>query len=186
MVFESNMQKFLIMPAPEFSQPLDLLSACHRRISNITEMLIKLPDYLTLHGVDNDAQLAAERALKYFDTAGQHHHDDEEQNLFPMLRTQAQQQGDVEMLALLEDLVMQHLEMDRAWQDLHSHLLKLSFKESVDPAVIPVSRFSALYRNHIHLEENFLLPYAERSLGVDQIESLGKAMAMRRGVAYPL
>lgn len=176
------MANWLIAPAPDFSHPLDLLSACHRRINGFIDMLLKLPDYVSQHGVDADAMQAAERVLKYFDSAGQHHHDDEEENLFPMLREAALQQGNGEILALLDDLLAQHVGMTQAWQELRLCLLALTRGEVVDQVAMPVQHFAALYRKHIPLEENFILPYAERTLSPSQIEDLGMEMARRRGV----
>lgn len=175
----------LFTTAPGFDQPLDLLSACHRRITGLTDMLQKLPSHLAQHGADKDAQQAAERVLKYFDTAGVHHHDDEEQDLFPMLRDAALQQDNAEIIALLEDLAVQHGDMTIAWLQLHPHLLALVQGES-PPSIEPtITRFVTLYARHIPLEENFLLPYAERTLSARQIVTLGQAMAKRRNVSYP-
>jgi hemerythrin-like domain-containing protein len=177
------LQSPLTTPAPDFSQPLDLLSACHRRIGDFTGMLLKLPDHLRQHGTDAEAIQAAERALKYFDTAGQHHHDDEEENLFPMLRDAATRQGNAEILVLLDDLLAQHVEMNQSWQALRPLLQDLAQGKTIFVESLPVQQFANLYRRHIPLEENFILPFAERTLTPSQIAALGKAMAHRRGVA---
>ena len=174
----------LFTTAPGFNQPLDLLSACHRRIIGFTEILQKIPHHLAQHGADLDAKQAAERVLKYFDSAGILHHDDEEKDLFPVLRAAALQQGNKAIIALLEDLVAQHEEMIEAWQELHPHLQALARSELVVSIEKPIDRFVTLYSNHIPLEESFLLPYAERTLDVLQIKALGNAMARRRNVDY--
>ena len=174
----------LITPAPSFNQPLDLLSACHRKIRGFTETLLKLPAHLLQKGTDTEARQAATGILKYFDTAGQNHHEDEEQNLFPMLQETAAQQGNSEILALLEDLLAQHSDMNQAWIDLRPYLLALSQGETININQMPAQHFAALYNKHIPLEENFLLPYAERALNPSQLEVLGRAMATRRGVAF--
>lgn len=174
------MNTLLPTPAPDFSQPLDLLSACHRRIDGFTAMLLKLPAHVARHGADAEARQAAQRALKYFDTAGRHHHDDEETDLFPLLRAAAERDGNAEIPALLDELQAQHLEMEQAWQALRPALLALA--EGIAAADgLPVEYFAALYRRHIPLEENFLLPYAERMLTPGQTQALGLAMARRRG-----
>lgn len=169
-------------PAPDFNQPLDLLSACHRRIDGFTAMLLKLPAHLARHGADAEARQAAQRALKYFDTAGRHHHDDEEADLFPMLHAAAARDGDAEILGLLDALRAQHTEMEQAWQALRPSLLALAAGTRVERAALPVEQFAALYRHHIPLEERFILPYAERTLTPAQLQALGLAMARRRGV----
>lgn len=171
-------------PAPDFTQPLDLLSACHRRIDGFTAMLLKLPGYLRQHGADAEARQAAQRALKYFDSAGRHHHDDEEENLFPLLRAAASREGNAEILALLDELLAQHVAMEQAWQQLRPQLETLTAGGSVDAWTLPIQHFAELYRQHIPLEESFILPYAERTLTPAQIAALGHAMARRRGVAF--
>lgn len=177
------MANLLLTPAPDFTQPLDLLSACHRRINGFIDMLLRLPEHLLQHGADADAIQAAERALKYFNSSGQHHHEDEEQDLFPMLREAAQSAGNGEILMLLEDLLAQHAEMNQAWQDLRTCLVALTRGEADGAIEARVRHFAELYRKHIPLEENFALPYAERTLSSHQIENLGKCMARRRGIA---
>lgn len=169
-------------PAPDFQHPLQLLSACHGRITGFNDLLLRLPAHIAEHGTDADAQQAATRILKYFDTAGQHHHEDEERSLFPVLRDIAAQEGNQEILGLLELLVTQHQEMNQAWQELRLYLLTLSQGGEVDPAVMPVERFVGLYHEHMPLEDKVLLPYASRVLNASQLDALGNAMAERRGV----
>jgi hemerythrin-like domain-containing protein len=169
-------------PAPDFQHPLQLLSACHGRITGFNALLLRLPSHIAANGIDADVQQAATRILKYFDTAGQHHHEDEERSLFPVLRDIAAQEGNQEILELLELLIAQHQEMNRTWQELRLYLLTLSEGGEVDPAALPVERFVGLYQEHMPLEDKVLLPYASRVLNAAQLDSLGDAMAERRGV----
>lgn len=172
----------LLTPAPDFRHALGLLGACHRRIEGFNDLLLRLPTHLDSHGTDPEAMQAAERILKYFDTAGQHHHEDEEQDLFPMVREAATQQGNHEILEILDLLLAQHRDMMQAWQDLRPYLLALSQGGHVEPATMPAERFVSLYRQHVPLEDNLLLPYAAKTLTPAQVEALGNAMAARRGV----
>lgn len=172
----------LITPAPDFRHPLQLLSACHGRITGFNDLLLRLPAHLEAHGTDADAKQAAERVLKYFDTAGMHHHDDEEKNLFPMVREIAAKENNQEILEILDLLLAQHKEMTQAWQELRHYLLMLAEGGSVEPASMPVGRFVNLYRQHMPLEDNILLPYASTVLQPAQLDSLGDAMAERRDV----
>jgi hypothetical protein len=43
---------------------------------------------------------------------------------------------------------------------------------------------SALYREHIGIEEEHVFPYAGRALSRDVLEKIGRDMASRRGVPY--
>lgn len=57
------------------------------RIEAQCETLKKLAFHLRDHGNDEQARQAAAYVLRYFDTAGMHHHRDEEEDLFPALIT---------------------------------------------------------------------------------------------------
>jgi len=173
----------LLSPAPGFDQPLQLLSACHGRMIGMTDTLAKLPQYIAQHGVNDDVVLASTRVLKYFDTAGQHHHEDEEQDVFPLLRAAAAAQGNLEIPALLDELLAQHIGMNAAWQTLRPHLCLLAEKQSVpESAYLAMQGFIDAYLRHIPLEEEKLLPYAATALDTNQLATIGKAMAARRGV----
>lgn len=172
----------LITPAPDFQHALGLLGACHRRIEGFNDVLLRLPTHLDSHGADAEARQAAGRILKYFDSAALHHHEDEEQDLFPMVRAAATQQGNHEILEILDLLLIQHREMAQAWQELRTHLLALVQGCHEESFALPAERFVNLYRQHIPLEDNLLLPYAVKTLTLAQVEALGDAMAERRGV----
>jgi hypothetical protein len=81
--------KPLIDTAPDFNQPIAVLKHCHDRIRKQLETLQKLLAHLPKHGADADAQKAAQAVLKYFNNAAHLHHEDEEQNLVPMLQATA-------------------------------------------------------------------------------------------------
>ena len=77
-----------IFPAPTagFEVPLEMLSACHRRIQDQCSILCGLVPYLVAHGADAQARAAAAGAVRYFATAATHHHADEDEDLFPAWR----------------------------------------------------------------------------------------------------
>lgn len=180
----------LLTPAPDFRHALGLLGACHRRIEGFNDLLLRLPTHLDSHGADAEAGQAAQRILKYFDSAALHHHEDEERDLFPMVKEAATQQGNHEILEILDLLLAQHREMTQAWQDLRPYLQALAqgeqveeqVEEQVNSVALPAEYFVSLYRQHIPLEDNLLLPYAVKTLTPTQVEALGEAMAERRGV----
>lgn len=169
-------------PAPDFRHALGLLGACHRRIEGFNALLLRLPEHLERHGVDAEAVEAAQRVLKYFDSAAQHHHEDEEHDLFPQVRAAAEREGNTEIPALIDRLLLQHQDMGAAWQALRVPLLEMAQCRAVEAAALPVARFVELYRQHIPLEDDQLLPYALKVLTPQQVEALGDAMAERRSV----
>ena len=67
-----------------FTNPIGLLSDCHRRIERFLKTLEAVAD---LGGVlDAPCRKALKTALKYFRNAAPRHTADEEEDLFPMLR----------------------------------------------------------------------------------------------------
>ena len=169
-----------IFPANEgasFDTPLALLAACHERIEAQCATLARLLDYLPAHGADVPAQEAAARVIRYFDSAGRHHHEDEEQDLFPLLR--AREPG---CAPLLDTLISEHHDMERLWSGLRAELDKLTRGDAGALSRESARRFTEAYRAHIAREDETLLPLARRLLDEVALARLGEAMAARRGV----
>jgi hemerythrin-like domain-containing protein len=167
--------------APTFDSPLAMLHACHGRIEAQCTTLAKLQEYLPLHGCDMQAQQAIRAVLRYFDTAGQHHHQDEEQDLFPLLRVS----GSPEAIVLTDRLLDEHRAMETAWHNLRPCLLELAEGTSSTLPSDLVDPFNTAYARHIQLENGELLPLTQRLLTPEQLHALGKSMASRRNTAYP-
>ncbi len=165
-------------PAPGFEDPLELLRACHSRIETQCATLRKLPPHLAAHGCDAQAQQAALAILRYFDTAGQHHHQDEEQDLFPCLLNS----HDAEAGGLVQRLLAEHTVMEAAWQRLRPQLLAVAQERAATLDADTVDNFIRGYDEHIALENSQLLPLASRLLAPAELETLGRNMAARRGV----
>ncbi len=170
--------------APTFDHPLEMLHACHGKIKKQLDTLQKIAAHLPKHGCDQQVQQAAQGILRYFDTAGQFHHQDEEENLFPTLLALNVPEKD-EVKTLVDRLLAQHVVMFSAWSDMRAVLVKLA--EGVN-APIPegmIERLTGSYTPHIHLEETELLPLSARLLSPQQLMEVGKKMAERRGTKSP-
>lgn len=165
--------------APDFDHPLEMLAACHERIEDRCDLLHRLVEHLAQNGCDDQARQAASSVLRYFDTAGEHHHEDEEVNLFPALL----EADPREAAALVQRLCEDHVEMRKSWQTLRETLVELETGVAAMLPAADVERFTALYRAHIQREEAHLLPLAQRVLGEEAMAAIGDAMAHRRGVA---
>lgn len=164
-----------------FNNPLAMLHACHGKILAQCATLRKLSSHLADNGCDLQAQQAAQNILRYFDTSGQFHHQDEEENLFPTLRLNAAA-GKPAVDALLDRLLADHVVMAAAWTELRGVLLQLAKGENASLADTLLDKFITSYTNHIELEERDLLPLAARLLSPQQTERIGQHMAERRGV----
>lgn len=170
--------------APTFDHPLEMLLACHGKILRQCDTLRKLSAHLKTHGCDEQVRQAAYGILRYFDTAGQFHHRDEEENLFPALRVNAGE--DKELLdALLQRLLREHAAMLAAWDELRPILLQLAEGMNARLEDRLAERFIDSYTGHIAVENAELLPLAERLLTPDQLRQIGTCMAARRGAGLP-
>ena len=167
-------------PAPDFSDPLGLLAACHQRMLGFCGLLERLGPWLESHPLDNDVRQGIQRVIHYFGTAGEHHHRDEEQDLFPLL------DSDEALAPLLARLRAEHREQEHLWQalagQLHPLLRGKCDLPALDAAIAP---FCAAYRRHIEQEERHVLSAATARLTVAQLQQLGRSMASRRGIAPP-
>lgn len=170
--------------AASFDHPLEMLHACHGKILQQCDTLQKLAEHLPLNGCDLPAQQAAQMILRYFDTAGKHHHHDEEIDLFPALRIAADFEGET-IEALLERLIAEHRGMLTAWQELRAALVKLAAGTDTPLAIELVEQFTRSHSEHIAIEEAELLPLAARLLDRRQLIRLGMHMAERRGAKFP-
>jgi hemerythrin-like domain-containing protein len=161
-------------PAPDFNDPLGLLSACHQRMLSFCKLLEKLQQHIQTHGVDGDATEAALKIHRYFSSSAVLHHMDEEQDLFPLLSQS------VSMNDLTPRLLQQHEQLNALWNELAPLL--------AEPVKIPANRdfnvladqFCGAYREHISNEEEQLLPRARQTLTKEQLEQMGRNMKQRR------
>lgn len=163
-------------PAAGFDMPLALLSACHQRILQFCDMLERLTDHIEKYGVDLQATETSKLIYKYFTTAGKHHHEDEEQDLFPLML-----QHQPELGPLFQQLSATHQQLDVHWQAL-SILLQDLNGTNLSRLQDQTFAFVQAQRLHLQLENRELLPRAAAQLTIREQETLGQAMAKRRGI----
>lgn len=170
--------------APSLDNPLEMLHACHGKIQHQLDTLQKLAAHLPVHGADQQAQQAAQGILRYFDTAGQFHHQDEEENLFPaLLALDVPDKEEIE--TLVDRLLAQHVVMFAAWSEMRAVLVKIAEGMNAPLPEALIEKLSGSYTRHIALEEAELLPLSARLLSPQQIAELGNSMAERRGAKLP-
>ena len=169
-----------------FNDPTGLLSDCHRRI----EMFMR-----SLEGVakgidsppDEDTKTALETALRYFQEAAPKHTADEEESLFPRLRSLRSPEVENALSRLVE------LEGEHRWAEpLHAKVEELGRKYLVVQARLTqvevaefraaVAELSAMYRRHIAVEDQSLFPVAAKALSDGDKRAIAAEMAKRRAV----
>jgi hemerythrin-like domain-containing protein len=171
-------------PDHNFTEPLGLLSDCHRRIEYFLGVLISVTGrtpggLLTLaHRVELGT------ALTYFASASPKHTADEEDSLFPRLRD-THDAAAKRALKLVEQLERDHDIAERhhqAVEDLMRRWLADGGLESGETAKLRkhLAALQSLYRRHIDVEDRELFPAAARLLSARQIADIGREMAARR------
>ena len=170
---------------PGFDDPLRLMIACHRRIERFLAVLVDLAMRVhgsTLNVTESDA---LETGLRYFRDAAPHHTADEERGLFPSL----ERIRDRAAAWYLSDLKRDH----RRAENRHSTADRLGLmwlthgtlgESDVGQLQASLADLSALYREHIRIEEDHVFPFARTALSRDVLEKIGQDMASRRGVPY--
>lgn len=167
-------------PAAGFDMPLALLTACHQRILHFCSMLERLAEHIEKYDLDLQATETAKLIYKYFSTAGRHHHEDEENDLFPLLL-----QHNNGLAILLNQLTETHRQLDNIWEELQPLLLDSELiTGNIDKFKAISHRFAELNREHIMIENRELLPQAAVLLTNTENTSLGRMMARRRGIPY--
>ena len=168
--------------APGLDEPLEMLHACHERILAQLATLTRLAQWLPQHGADEQARRAAHSVMRYFDLAAVNHHHDEEEDLLPAMLEAV----DVAERARLEDMVerilAEHIELAAQWAEMRALLAQIDAGRDAALGEEHVRRFAAVYEAHIRMEENEILPWAERLLGAEAVSRISHSMTDRRRV----
>lgn len=157
-------------PAPDFSDPIGMLKACHLRMLEHCELLEKIDAHIQTNGLDKEAVEAAQKAYRYFSTAAHHHHMDEEEDIFPW----------VPDFALLDELLAQHKIINELWEALEPALSGLAEGENCNAFGELIKPFVATYREHIEIEDTQVIPKAAFILNSEQLKEIGQHMQERR------
>jgi hemerythrin-like domain-containing protein len=170
-------------PSPAYTSPLALLTDCHRRIEHFLEVLSKVGEAVD-DRLSQDQATALENALRYFREAAPKHVADEEESLFPRLRTLSADEAK-QAMADLAQLESDHEDV----QALHAVLETigqrwLSGQGAIQEETVEfrrcVTELKSKYCQHIHIEDEKIFPLAERLLAVNEKATIGSEMAARR------
>jgi len=171
--------------AHNFTDPAGLLSDCHRRIEMFLAALQGIAEVIDVPPTADVIQ-SLESALYYFAQAAPRHNADEEDSLFPRLR----QMGNCGIDSALQRL--DDLEAEHRWAVLlHENVERLGkqylSQQKLSPGEIDefrrdIALLAAMYEKHISIEDDVILPLANRVLTASDKAAIGKEMAARRGV----
>lgn len=173
-------------PQADFTDPIGLLTDCHRRIERFLAVLVQVAEQAAGGPLTPEQRTALDTALRYFREAAPKHTADEEETLFPRLRRS--EQAEVrEVLSRVDSLEsdharasQSHAEVDRLGQEW----LSAGMLRPADAARMSLllAELSELYRGHIALEEDQVFPMAGRVLDARERQAIAGEMAARRGL----
>ena len=171
----------------DFSDPIAMLSDCHRRIERFLDVLIAVAGEARGAPPAADQRMAFENALRYFRDAAPKHTADEEESLFPRLRRLGTPEAEA-LIARADSLREDHIRAEMS----HQQVERLGQAWLADGRLAPedaarlaelLAGLQDLYRQHIAVEERELFPAAARLLSAADCRAVGAEMAARRGVA---
>jgi hemerythrin-like domain-containing protein len=171
-------------PESHYSDPIGLLTDCHRRIERFLEALARIASEDRGGELSADRRASLEAALKYFREAAPKHTADEEKTLFPRLRACGSPDIDA-MLAKVQSLEHDHARADLAHAEIdrlgQSWLAAGTLPEGEAARMTQLlDELVLLYRDHIALEEGAVFPQAAAVLNADDRKAMGEEMAARR------
>lgn len=158
--------------------PFEALDDCHREVLQQLQTLAQLLHRLEQQGVDAEARRQASEVITFFGTRAHQHHAEEERVVFPPL------------LAGTDEALIQHvrrLQQDHGWLEEDWRELALQIGAvadgyswyDLDALRHGTEVFTALYHDHIALEESLIYPQARRALNAEY-EGVGRRPAARR------
>ena len=119
---------------PGFDEPLALLRACHGKIVEHCELIEDIVRALQGNSDELDTRQAARKAITYFTSSARQHHEDEEQNLFPLLIRQSLKLAD-----LVNSLKQEHRKLDELWLAIEPELRRMPEPADTDAFISTAS-----------------------------------------------
>ncbi len=153
----------------------------------MTSLLERLREHIAANGADEPARVTATSIRRYFDEAAPRHHEDEEVDLFPLLRRLLPAKAPRKarsVNAALDRLENDHVEMGKLWQSLRTVLEAIERGESIELDAQLVQQFATRYREHCEVEDTVIAEALKRCLGAQDLDAVGQAMAERRGIDW--
>jgi hemerythrin-like domain-containing protein len=155
-------------------QPIEHLTACHRRIEDRLATLERAGGWLMSDDEIRKAEAmqAIASAVRFLDSSGVMHTVDEESSLFPRLLPRL----DMAERDYVESLERQHREVDHAYAELKAAI------ESREPNRYRAAadRVARLYREHIASEDRVLMEMANSHLSAADLDAITAEMRARR------
>jgi iron-sulfur cluster repair protein YtfE (RIC family) len=168
-------------PDSGFDDPIGMLIDCHRRIEQFLQILCVVVNRAQSRALTDEEAKAVQSALHYFRVGGQRHTADEEESLFPRLRTESAA-GNVEELRELESDHRHANDLHQAVDAFYTAWIADGFLSPEDGQRLRsgTEQLKHLYEEHIQVEEQIVFPRAAAILGSRTIAEIGQEFHDRR------
>lgn len=163
-------------------EPLDYLMADHVRQRKVCDAL----DILATGTARDDTLSMADAVVAYLSGDFLLHIQDEEIDLFPCLQAAAEGDDDV---ASLESLKRDHVADLALAKGLVADLRQMAVSDVARTSASfnrSAVAFAVTERRHLGLEDQVILPLARRRLSPTDLDRIGRAMAARRNIEFPV
>lgn len=172
-----------------FTDPIGLLTDCHRRIESFLSILQKVAEERKGQALEGEYRVSWEKALQYFRHAAPKHTADEEDSLFPRLKN-AGGLANAAALGNVDQLHDEHEHADKLHRELDELGQKWLSEKMPDPSKTEAIRhiiqeLADLYAKHIRLEEEAIFPLSAEVLSTAEKLEIGREMAERRSIQRP-
>lgn len=151
----------------------------HPLILAVLSELERLAERAQQDAIDADMRASARAIVDFIGHDVRDHHQDEERHVFPALTAG----GDEAVVQAVLRLETDHGWLEEDWLEIEPHVQAIaSGIGHCDPDALRhgVAVYSALYRDHIALEEAMIYPQARERLSLAALRSLGRERARRR------
>ena len=165
--------------ATKSPQPFEVLDACHQQILTALDRMQNLLTHLEANGVDATAQGMARDIYIFFNETARHHHLDEEKHVFPALLNS----GDEALVRHVLHLQQDHGWIEEDWLELAPQFEAMAAGYSwynLDQLNHTLPVFTALYHDHMALEESLAYPEAKARIAKWEMQGIGREMSQRR------
>lgn len=139
----------------------EALDRTHVQVLEVLEQFDRLLQHLGDNGADAVAQASAQQIHLFFADSARQHHADEEQLVFPVLLSG----GNADLVQHVQRLQQDHGWLEEDWLELAPQIEAIAKGYSwydIDSLRHALPVFTALYHEHIALEESLIYPEAKR------------------------
>jgi hemerythrin-like domain-containing protein len=157
----------------------EALDSCHQQVLETLDLLARLVELSEQRSDDAAAPALASQVKAFFSGTAHQHHAEEERLVFPPLIDS----GDEALVTQVRRLQQDHFWLEQDWRELEPQIDAIARGRSCDsPEALRegFDIFSALYLDHIDLEESLVYPQAKRRLSERANAGVARLQAQAR------